>query len=204
MFIVMNNTLFIVFEEPTDTCSNVHDKRNSRFPIPEHLLVGGSSACLCKVYGTCSVLTCWHWFFFSLWESCDFRRYFPGSDMTFKGICWIHHQRCLWNYGFPWYKFGCSPLMAIFRCPGSVEKQPAYNRLLFNLVVLSVPQGRQWAKLNRDNPGCRRYTTRLSSQRDLVLGTCPDRRLEPVPCSSNWRRGSSPHATLLLLLIART
>ena len=53
MFIVMNNTLFIVFEEPTDTCSNVHDKRNSCFPIPEHLPVGGSSACLCKVYGTC-------------------------------------------------------------------------------------------------------------------------------------------------------
>ena len=42
MFIVMNNTLFIVFQEPTDTCSNVHDKRNSRFPIPERLLVGGS------------------------------------------------------------------------------------------------------------------------------------------------------------------
>ena len=31
MFIVINNTLFIVFQEPTDTCSNVHDKRNSHF-----------------------------------------------------------------------------------------------------------------------------------------------------------------------------
>ena len=63
MFIVMNNTLFLVFQGPADTCSNVHDKRNSRFHIPEHLPVGGSSACLCKAYSTCSVLTCLHWFF---------------------------------------------------------------------------------------------------------------------------------------------
>ena len=41
MSIVMNNTLFIVFQEPTDTGSNVHDKRNSHFPLPEHLLVEG-------------------------------------------------------------------------------------------------------------------------------------------------------------------
>ena len=44
-----------------------------------------------------------------------------------------------------------------FCCPESVEKQPDYNRLLFYLVVPSVPQGRQWAKLNRDNPGRWRY-----------------------------------------------
>ena len=47
-----------------------------------------------------------------------------------------------------------------FCCPKSVKKQAAYNGLLFNLAVPSVPQGRQWdtCKLNLDKPGCRRYT----------------------------------------------
>ena len=79
MFIVMNNTLFIVFEEPTDTCNNMHDKRNSRFPILEHLAVGGSSVCLCKVYGTCSVFACLHWYFSSPWES------FPRKSHDLQG-----------------------------------------------------------------------------------------------------------------------
>ena len=37
-----------------------------------------------------------------------------------------------------------------FRSPETVEEQAAYNGLLFNLVVPSVPQGRRWAKLNWD------------------------------------------------------
>ena len=43
-----------------------------------------------------------------------------------------------------------------FCCPESVEEQPSYNRLLFNLVVPSLLQGRQRAKLNQDNPGRQR------------------------------------------------
>ena len=38
--------------------------------------------------------------------------------------------------------------MAVFPGPKSIEEQAAYNRLLFNLTVPSVPQDRQWAKLN--------------------------------------------------------
>ena len=47
----------------------------------------------------------------------------------------------LWSYGviYVWLL----TLTAIFRCPESVEEQPAYNGLLFNLAVPSVPQGRQ-------------------------------------------------------------
>ena len=61
----------------------------------------------------------------------------------------------LWSYGMIYIRL--LTLTAVFRCLESVEEQPAYNRLLFSLVVPSVPQGRQWAKLNQDNPGCRRY-----------------------------------------------
>ena len=43
----------------------------------------------------------------------DVWRYFPGSHMTFKRIRWIHHQWCLWNYGFPWYKWARQTLPAI-------------------------------------------------------------------------------------------
>ena len=71
--------------------------------ILEHLLVGGSPTCLCKVYVTCSVLTCLHWFFVpgSHVTSREISRYipaaFPWSHMTYKGICWIQHQQCLWK-----------------------------------------------------------------------------------------------------------
>ena len=41
-------------------------------------------------------------------------------------------------------------LDSFFRSLETVEEQAAYKGLLFNLVVPSVPQGRQWAKLNRD------------------------------------------------------
>ena len=47
----------------------------------------------------------------------------------------------LWNYGVIYVLL--LTLTAIFRCPESVEEQPAYNGLLFNLVVPSAPQGRQ-------------------------------------------------------------
>ena len=109
----LSSIILYLLQEPTDTSSNVHDKRNSHFPIPELLLVGGSSACLCRVYGTCNVLTCLHWFFSLgvMWPPGKYCNtslqpvmYFLGGHMTFKGICWIQHQRCLWKYGFPWYK----------------------------------------------------------------------------------------------------
>ena len=40
----------------------------------------------------------------------------------------------LWSYGviYVWLL----TLMAIFRCPESVEEQPAYKGLLFNLVQM--------------------------------------------------------------------
>ena len=47
----------------------------------------------------------------------------------------------LWSYGVIYIRL--LTLTAAFRCLESVEEQPAYNRLLFNLVVPSVPQGRQ-------------------------------------------------------------
>ena len=25
--------------------------------------------------------------------------------------CWIQHQQCLWNYGFPWHKYDCMRLL---------------------------------------------------------------------------------------------
>ena len=62
----------------------------------------------------------------------------------------------LWSYGVIYVRL--LTLTAVFRCPESVKEQAAYKGLLFNLVVPSVPQGRQWAKLNWDNPGCPRYT----------------------------------------------
>ena len=69
-----------------------------------------------------------------------------------------------------------------FCCPKSVEEEAAYNGLL---SVPSMLQGRQWdtCKLNLDKPGCQRYTGYLSSQRNLILGTCPDGRRGPVPCN---------------------
>ena len=48
----------------------------------------------------------------------------------------------LWSYGVIYVRL--LTLTAVFRCLESVEEQPAYNGLLFNLVVPSVPQGRQW------------------------------------------------------------
>ena len=47
----------------------------------------------------------------------------------------------LWSYGVIYIRL--LTLTAVFHCLESVEEQPAYNGLLFNLVVLSVPQGRQ-------------------------------------------------------------
>ena len=47
----------------------------------------------------------------------------------------------LWSYGVIYVRL--LTLTAVFRCPESVEEQPAYNGLLFNLVVPSGPQGRQ-------------------------------------------------------------
>ena len=47
----------------------------------------------------------------------------------------------LWSYGVIYVQL--LTLTAVFRCLESVEEQPAYNGLLFNLVVPSVPQGRQ-------------------------------------------------------------
>ena len=47
----------------------------------------------------------------------------------------------LWSYGVIYVRL--LPLTAVFRCPESVEEQAAYKGLLFNLVVPSVPQGRQ-------------------------------------------------------------
>ena len=96
----------------------------------------------------------------------------------------------LWSYGMIYVQL--LTLTAVFHCPESVKEQAAYKGLLFNLVVPSLPQGRQWAKLNQD-PGHRRYTGYFSqpSQRGLVLGTCPDGRWGPVPRSSNyWRHDS--------------
>ena len=54
----------------------------------------------------------------------------------------------LWSYGmiYGWLL----TLTAVFRCLESVEEQAANNGLLFNLVVPSVSQGRQWGKLNQD------------------------------------------------------
>ena len=99
----------------------------------------------------------------------------------------------LWSYGMIYVRL--LTLMSVFHCPEFVEEQPAYNGLLFNLVVPSVPRGRQWAKLNRDIQDVEVTRASLSSQRDLVLGTCPDGRLGPVPHSSNWRLDSSPRAS---------
>ena len=98
MFIVMNNTLFIVFQEPTDTCSNVH-KRNCCFPILEHLPVGVPLL----VFAMCTVpvmylYACIDFFFpgshvtsrkiLRYIPGCrDVLQYFPGSHMTFKEIC---------------------------------------------------------------------------------------------------------------------
>ena len=42
----------------------------------------------------------------------------------------------LWGYGLIYVRF--LTLTAVFRCPESVEEQPAYKRLLFNLVVASA------------------------------------------------------------------
>ena len=47
----------------------------------------------------------------------------------------------LWSYGVIYVQL--LTLTAVFRCLESVKEQPAYNGLLFNLVVPSVPQGRQ-------------------------------------------------------------
>ena len=47
----------------------------------------------------------------------------------------------LWSYGVIYVQL--LTLTAVFCCPESVEKQPDYNGLLFNLAVPSVPQGRQ-------------------------------------------------------------
>ena len=47
----------------------------------------------------------------------------------------------LWSYGVIYVRL--LTLTAVFRCPESVEEQAAYKGLLFNLVVPSVPQGRQ-------------------------------------------------------------
>ena len=47
----------------------------------------------------------------------------------------------LWSYGVNYIRL--LTLTAIFRCPESIEEQPAYNGLLFSLVFPSVPQGRQ-------------------------------------------------------------
>ena len=99
----------------------------------------------------------------------------------------------LWSYGVIYVRL--LTLTAVFRCPESVEEQAAYKGLLFNLVVPSVPQGRQWAKLNRDSPGHRRYTgyplqfTVWSSSRHMPRWKARG----PVPHSSNWRCDNSPH-----------
>ena len=47
----------------------------------------------------------------------------------------------LWSYDVIYVQL--LTLMAVFCSPESVEEQPAYNGLLFNLVVPSGPQGRQ-------------------------------------------------------------
>ena len=103
------------------------------------------------------------------------------------------------SIGELWRDLHWSPGWIFFCCPKSVEEQAVYNKLLFNLAVLSG----QWAtcKLNLDKPGRWRYTGYLSSRRDLVIGPCPDGRRGPAPCSSSWRCDSiaynckvSPHA----------
>ena len=73
MFVVMNNTLFIVFQELTDTGSNVHDKRNSRFSMLVHFLVGGF--CPLPVFARCMGTVYLH--------ACIF---FPGSHVTSREI----------------------------------------------------------------------------------------------------------------------
>ena len=77
----------LCFKNPLILVAMCMIKGTAAFPIPEHLPVGGPSACLCKVYGTCSVLTCLHLFCFS-WESSryipaarDASQYFLGSHM---------------------------------------------------------------------------------------------------------------------------
>ena len=47
----------------------------------------------------------------------------------------------LWSYGMIYIKL--LTLRTVFRRLESFEEQPPYNRVLFNLVVSSVPQGRQ-------------------------------------------------------------
>ena len=80
----LSSIILYLLQEPTDTSSNVHDKRNSHFPIPELLLVGGSSACLCKVYSTCNVLTCLHWFFsLGVVTSREILQYIPAASDVF-------------------------------------------------------------------------------------------------------------------------
>ena len=76
----------------------------------------------------------------------------------------------LWSYGVIYVRL--LTLTAVFCCRESVEEQAAYKGLLCNLVVPSVPQGRQWAEVNRDNQDIEgtqaTSVSRPQSQRDLV------------------------------------
>ena len=78
-------------------------------------------------------------------------------------------------------------LTAVFRCPESVEEQPAYNGLVFNLVVPSVPhvQSRQWAKLNRENPGHR--STRANHLRSSIRHM-PRRKARTSTAQKEWQQ----------------
>ena len=60
-----------MFQEPTGTGSNVHDKTNSRFPILEHLLVGSSVLCLPLQSVRVHVVYLHAYNGFFPWESCD-------------------------------------------------------------------------------------------------------------------------------------